>query len=203
MYAVHSITYHRNSDPDEIIHQILATGKLLPLADRLPVDETGMQPVDVFAGDHYFVFLRVRDSWPNQSSAFVFDAEDLIARGAAFRKSDLLLSYWAEAKSVIDEFRLIDAFNATECGILQDLMHYVDDKFEEPYMRYYGDSQARTVVRILQARLGQIAEEGTYYGKEALRLLSDPNSRSGYSELVWRGPLPISLALPESPVFQR
>lgn len=203
MYAVHSINYHRNSDPSEIVDQILATGKLLPLVDRLPVDETGMQPVDVFAGDHYLVFMRIRDSWPNQASAFVFDAEDLIARGAGFRKNDLLMSYWDEAKSVIDELRLRDTMNATERGILQDLMHYVDDRFEPPYMRQYEESSIQSVVRTLQARLGQIAEEGTYYGDEALRLLADANSRSGYSELVWRGALPISLALADSPVFSR
>ena len=158
MYAIHRVGYHNNADLDNIIEAIFATGKLLPLADRLPASETGIQSVDVFAGDHNMVFLRVSNEWPNTSSAFVFDAEDLIARGAGLRKWDLLLSYWAEAKLVVDEFRLIDDFNATERGILQDMMYYVDDRFEEPYMRYYDDLQAHTVVKMLQDRLSQIAE---------------------------------------------
>ena len=70
----------------------------------------------------------------------------------------------------------------------------------------HGDFDAidvAKVVKTLESRLGQIAEEGTYYGKDALRLLEDPNSKSGYSELVWQGPLPLSLAHPDSPAFQR
>lgn len=208
MYAVHSINYHKNTDPGEIVEQVLRTGSLLPLVDRLPVEETGMQPVDLFAGDHYLVFLRARTSWPNQSTAFVFDVEDLIARGAGFRKNDLLMSYWGEARLVAADLRADYGLNYSESTILMYLAAQVIDQFPAMLNSYLGaiadDFQAidmPKLTRSLEARLSKIAEEGTYYGEEALALLEDPNSKAGYSEIVWRGPLSLSLADPESPAF--
>ena len=120
------------------------------------------------------------------------------------------MSYWAEARLVASDLRAEYGLNYSEGTILTYLASHVIDQFPVMLSTYsvwgHGDFDAIDVARVvktLESRLSKISTDGTYYGEEALRLLEDPNSRAGYSELVWRGPLPFSLAHPDSPAFQR
>jgi len=114
--------------------------------------------LDLIAGDFDFIFMRP-GGWYSVDNGFVFDAEQLLKKGAYYRQSDLLRGYHVAVE-----------------GVLKDRHDSVDAARED-----------------LELELGAIQDHFQSTGREAIRSLrqgAGPNA-----EIVWRGPLPLDLAI--------
>jgi hypothetical protein len=143
----------------------------------LKTQSTMLSCLDLIAGDFMNVFLSpggftnatIARGWP--LSGFAFDAEDLIRRGAEYRPRDFLSQYRGAVSGTL------------RSGLDED--------------RAYAAARASL----------DIAKAGTLTGDEALKALAifegpehDPTGYKKYdwpsdAEVVWRGPLPIDLAV--------
>jgi hypothetical protein len=128
--------------------------------DRLP--ESGLTHghfncLDLVAGDLELVFLSPK-TWYSSDNGFVFDAQELIKKGAGFRKTDLL-----------------GGFHAAVDGVLRSNHDSVGAAKED-----------------LEIELTAILDCFQSRGREALRSLKDAELGS---EIVWRGPLPLGMAV--------
>lgn len=130
---------------------------------------TGLECEDLLAGDVDRVFLSFgRWMSPGALNGFVFDAEDLVRRGAETRPEDMLAVFLAHIERVLR-----------------------DPEWETPA------AAREEIERGLAAALA-VDEHG---GEPALRRirrwskLSDRELRIARPEIVWRGPLPVELAV--------
>lgn len=94
--------------------------------DRLP--ESGLTQglfncLDLLAGDFELIFLRP-GGWYSVDNGFVFDAEQLLRKGARFRRTDLLGGYHAAVEAALqDKYDSIEAAKEVielEIGAIQD-----------------------------------------------------------------------------------
>lgn len=92
----------------------LEAERLQEFAERSPGSHTVTQLgcVDLLALDAENVFLQVGE-WPSWASerptGFIFEAEELLRRGASLREKDLAVSYWAGIqKFVLKKFDNLD-----------------------------------------------------------------------------------------------
>lgn len=114
--------------------------------------------VDMLAGDLELVFLRPYN-WYAVDNGFVFEAAELIRKGAKLRRADALGAYGA----IIGE---------------------------TAKQKYPSVAAAR---KALERELRDVREYVEHGGSTALDLLKD--GVPGDSEIVWRGSLPLSLAI--------
>lgn len=141
--------------------------------DRLPVHGTThtlFNCVDLLAGELERIFLNPLDWYGGLENGFIFDAEGLIERGARFRRDDLLGSFSHAVQEIAD-------------------------------LDYRSEAEARDAIR---AVLDDVREDLELRGREAVRelracvaaLASGESDRcSSYAEVVWTGPLSVSLAV--------
>lgn len=86
--------------------------------------------IDLLALDAESVFLQV-GQWPmwagRNPSGFIFDAEELIRRGAFFREKDLAIAYWAGLqKVVIKKFDTVDDAETAIVSMFRDVQEKYD-----------------------------------------------------------------------------
>lgn len=86
--------------------------------------------IDLLAMDVENVFLQVGE-WPmwagENPTGFVFDAADLIQRGAFFREKDLAPSYWAGLqKIVMKKFETVDGAKDAIISMFVDIQEKYD-----------------------------------------------------------------------------
>ena len=87
--------------------------------------------IDLLALDAELVFLQV-GRWPmwagSNPSGFVFDAEDLIRRGAFFRQKDLAPAYWAGLQRIVmQKFSSVDSAEDAIISMFAD----IHDKYDK------------------------------------------------------------------------
>lgn len=123
---------------------------------------------DLLAGDLEVIFLRP-GGWYNTDNGFVFDAKELMEKGACFRLRDLLREYVSAIKIVASQKYRSVAIARDEIRAMIDLV--------KSDLQYCGKS-AYPVLEACMKRKG-ICAGGPYLGYE----------------IVWPGPLPISMAI--------
>lgn len=114
--------------------------------------------LDLIAGDFDLIFLKP-GNWYSIDNGFVFDAQELIKKGARFRRTDLL-----------------GGFHAAIAGALSDTYDSVGAAKES-----------------VELEIQAILDHFQTSGRSALRAMKDGMTDS--SEIVWRGPLPLDLAI--------
>lgn len=129
--------------------------------DRLP--ESGFTQglfncLDLLSGDFELIFLRP-GGWYSVDNGFVFDAEQLLKKGARFRRTDLLGGYHAAVEGALSE-------------------------------KYDSIEAAKEVILL---EIGAIQDHFQSTGRQAIKAMKD--NLTPTSEIVWRGSLPIDLAL--------
>lgn len=123
---------------------------------------------DLLAGDLEVIFLRPGD-WYSVPNGFVFDARELMEKGACFRPKDLLGAYVSAIDVVVTQKYRSVARAREEIRWMINLVK--------------GDMQScgPTAYQVLEACM---KKGGICQGK-----------RNEDHELVWEGPLPLSMAI--------
>lgn len=80
--------------------ELIAEDKIAMLPERGST-RTMFNCLDLLAGDFERIFLSIGD-WYNFPSGFVFDAEELLKKGAAYRSTDLLSWYRYEVDAAVN-----------------------------------------------------------------------------------------------------
>lgn len=114
--------------------------------------------LDLIAGDFDLIFLRP-GNWYSVDNGFVFDGQELIQKGARFRRTDLLGGFHAAIEGALSD--TYDSVGAAKESIELEIQAILDH---------------------FQTR-----------GRAALRAMKDGLTDS--SEIVWRGPLSLDLAI--------
>lgn len=125
--------------------------------------------VDLIAGDLELIFLKPEE-WYSLQNGFVFDAEELLRKGARFRPTDLLGNY----NYVIEQLAYQNFRTVTEAR-----------EAVEEALRDERDTRELT------------GQEGIWDLKECIEHAGDYSGEEGTcnGEIVWRGALPLDLAI--------
>ena len=134
--SIDSFEFHSSVEGRKAI-TIMANEKLA----LLPVDgttHTMFNCLDLIAGDFERIFLSVGD-WYNFPNGFVFDAEELIKDGAAYRPRDLL-GYYRERVEAVAEL----TYDSVE-----DARRAIGEAIEQ--VRYDHESTGKEALTLLRA----------------------------------------------------
>ncbi len=120
--------------------------------------------IDLIAGDLDLVFLSIGD-WYAIPTGFVFDAEELLARGAVFRPAD----------------------------IMGELGYRLEEISRWNYGRYA--EARRAIEEVAQDVIERNSLKGAAARRAIKRCLKEGEGACPVGELVWEGPLPLELAV--------
>jgi hypothetical protein len=226
LLAVHEIAYQQDINDKYLARKILRRGFLLPKAYR--VDKShGLYPIDYLAGDSVFVFNRViKDSSTEPSrylydprffplGYFVFDAFELVDLGAVVRSQDNIEQYHECAGHVLDEISqetglssraLIDYILVRRGAEAESNIDIWVGKSKRNYASWYR-SQSHgyidNIIRRVAECLDDVCMKTDKTGQDAMDELNAAWLQGSLSnlEILWEGPMPITLALPDSSIF--
>lgn len=226
LLAVHEIAYQQNTDDKYLARKILRRGFLLPKAYRVGKSH-GLFPIDYLAGDSVFVFNRVvKDSSAEPSrylqdprffalGYFVFDAFELVDLGAVVRGADNIERYHECAGYVLDEIsqetglssralidyilvrRGADATSNEDTWVGKNKRNYAS------WYRSQSHGYIDNIINRVSECLDDVRRNTDKTGQDALDELNAAwlQGSLGNLEILWEGPMPITLALPDSSIF--
>jgi hypothetical protein len=194
--------------------QVLQDGYLRPRGETpLTLEHVGsLTDLDALAADNQYVFLsagsRYRENRGNLAYGFVFNAADLVRRGALVGK-DMLSDYSDLAGEIATEMAShlppptplsaeeIAEFAARFDEDDADVLAYVQDNENEHYYRIMDallkgkqeTEEERFAVQEFSRRVRILQSHARKTGAAALRLLTDC---TGSVEILWPGSLPLS-----------
>jgi hypothetical protein len=154
-----------------LIEGRLAEFAARPSAGREPFTQLGC--IDLLAMDAENVFLQVGrpPDWSDERfSGFVFDAEELVRRGATFRRKDLAPAYWA----ALQKFMAMP---------FQDSDHALDE-LVETFVRVQKANDLRGVpgLRALRGKHGRQPPELLWQGRLPIDLAVESFHANTYLE---------------------
>ncbi len=210
---------------ESIIKSIIDYGALLP-ASMNTSNKRGVEVVDYLVGDAEFVYMHVTDINEKldefnrgvMAKSFYFDAVELIRSGAILRTGDLYAYYTYIVRDSVNSL-LGKNYSLSEAKqFVRYAVASVEELFFEPtpdswFFKHEAEIEKEvqhvldngildSMFKLIRERGVEVRNQNEYLGEDAISMMAGLGSRLQFVELIWEGPLPLYLALNDSPAFR-